>query len=118
MMRWLAGTFALLALVLFVSPGTAADKAAKNQMVKGTIKTVDVDNSVLVVNQKVKAEFVERQLDISDSVEFVIINGSDKKEVIGKEGLSLLAGKEGASVAVKCDKDVKPIKVTVTIKKK
>jgi hypothetical protein len=108
---------ALLALVVFVGAGFGANKAQKNQMVKGTIKSVDVAKGVLVVSQELKNEKVERQLDITSSVEFTIITGNDKKELTGKEGLAELEGKVGARVAVKCDKDVNVLKVTVTLKK-
>jgi hypothetical protein len=108
---------ALLALVVFVGGATAADKAAKNQMVKGTIKSVNVSDGVLVVSQKLKGEAVDRQLDIKDATEFVITIGTEKKEVTGKAGLELLEGKEGAPVSVKCDKDVNVLKVTVKLKK-
>jgi hypothetical protein len=114
-------SYALLAFVVFVLAGTAsqaADKAAKkNQMVKGTIKSVDVSTDVLVVNQKLKGATVERQLDIRDVTEFVIMTGKEKKEASGKDGLRLLEGKEGSSVQVKCDKDVNVLKVTVKLKK-
>ena len=106
---------ALFALGLFVGVGAADDKPVKNQMVKGTVKSVNVKDGVLVVNQKVKNEIVERQLDIKSSTEFVITINGEKKEVNGKEGLELLV--EGASVTVKCDKDVNVLKVTATIKK-
>jgi hypothetical protein len=108
---------ALFVLGLVVGVGAADDKPVKNQMVKGTIKSVDVSTSVLVVNQKVKNETVERQLDIKDNTEFVITIGGEKKELSGKDGLALLEGKVGAEVAVKCDKDVNVLKVTATIKK-
>jgi hypothetical protein len=108
---------ALLSLFLLTGWSVAADKAAKNQMVKGTIKLVDANKALLVVNQKVKNETVIRELDIQDTTEFVIKVGGETKEATGKAALLLLEGKEGASVAVKCDKDVKPVKVTVTIKK-
>jgi hypothetical protein len=49
--------------------------------------------------------------------EFVITIGNEKKELAGKDGLALLEGKEGASVQVKCDKDVNVLKVKATIKK-
>jgi hypothetical protein len=108
-----------VALVLFVGVGSAADKQAKqkNQMVKGTIKSVDVNKNLLIVNQKVKNEFVERQLDIQGTTEFIVNGPGGKKEAVGTAGLELLEGKEGATIAVKCDKDVKPTRVTVTIKK-
>jgi hypothetical protein len=44
---------AALALVVFAGVGVAADKAQKNQMVKGTIKSVNVKDGVLIVSQKV-----------------------------------------------------------------
>jgi len=109
---------ALVALVLFLGATQAADKAAKNQMVKGTIKSVNVKDGVLVVSQKVKNETVDRQLDIKDVTEFVITVGNEKKELAGKAGLELLEGKEGAQVQVKCDKDVNVLKVTAKINKK
>jgi len=108
----------LVALVLFIGATQAADKTAKNQMVKGTVKFVNVKDGVLVVSQKVKNETVDRQLDIKDVTEFVITVGDEKKEVSGKAGLELLEGKEGAQVQVKCDKDVNVLKVTAKINKK
>jgi hypothetical protein len=121
MVRIVAVVGALLAVVLFVSGASAADKgkakAGKNQMVKGTIKSVSVKDGVLVVSQKLKNESVDRQLDIKDSTEFVITIGGETKELTGKDGLALLEGKEGARVAVKCDKDVNVLKVTVKLKK-
>lgn len=110
---------ALLAVALVAVTGFAADKAKakNNQMVKGTIKSIDVKTGVLVVAQKIKNETVDRQLEIKDSTEFDITIGTEKKEVAGKEGLALLDGKIGASVAVKCDKDVNVLKVTVKAKK-
>ncbi len=117
MLRTAGVSCALLAFVVFVGGATAADKAAKNQMVKGTIKSIDVKAGVLVVSQKLKGEAVDRQLDIKDLTEFVIMIGEEKKEVTGKAGLELLEGKEGAQVSVKCDKDVNVLKVTVKLKK-
>ena len=57
MMRIAVG--ALLALGLFVGAAAADDKPVKNQMVKGTVKSVDVKTSVLIVSQKVKNETVD-----------------------------------------------------------
>lgn len=108
---------ALFVLGLCVGAASADDKPVKNQMVKGTVKSVNVQEGVLVVSQKVKDETVERQLDIKDNTEFVITIGGEKKELTGKDGLALLEGKEGAQVQVKCDKDVNVLKVTATIKK-
>jgi hypothetical protein len=118
MLRAVVCACALAALVGLVGTSDAADKtqAQKNQMVKGTIKSVNVKDGVLVVNQKVGNETVERQLDIKDVTEFEIMIGNDKKSLTGKAGLELLDGKEGSSVQVKCDKDVNVLKVTAKIK--
>jgi hypothetical protein len=122
MIRIFACGCTFLALILLTLSGvadaqTAAGKAKKNQMVKGTIKSVDVSKDLLVVNQKVKNETVDRELSILDTTAFVVMTGSEKKEVVGKDGLKLLEGKEGSPVQVKCDKDVNVLKVTVKIKK-
>jgi hypothetical protein len=117
---------ALFSAVLVVGAGTAVakdkddkktGKAVKSQMVKGTIKLVDPAKNLLIVNQKVKNEVVQRELSILETTQFVIMRGNDKEEADGKEGLELLVGKEGASVQVKCDKDVNVLKVTVKLKK-
>ena len=84
---------------------------------KGTIKVVDTDKNVLIVNQKVKNEVVDRELSILESTEFVIMKDGAKQELTGAQGLKALEGSVGAPVQVKCDKDVNVLKVTVTIKK-
>src|SRR5262249_42196402 len=117
MVRTIAFALLALALVVLVGSGLAEAQAQKNQMVKGTIKSVDTTKDLLIVNQKVKNEFVDRELSIMESTEFVVMNGGDKKEAVGKAGLQLLEGREGSNVQVKCDKDVNVLKVTVTIKK-
>ena len=126
MLRTFALALAFVALLgISVGAATADDKSTttqkqtKNQMVKGTIKTVDLENSVLIVNQKVKNETVERQLDIKDVTEFSITIDKETKSASGKDGLAMLVGKtfEGASVQVKCDKDVNVLKVTVKLAK-
>src|SRR5437867_3587139 len=98
MVRAVVCGLAALAL-LFSGAVLAADKgkgkAGNNQMVKGTIKSVDAEAGVLVVLQKVKNETVERQLDIKDNTEFIIATGTDTKEVLGKAGLSQPEVKEG-----------------------
>ena len=106
---------AALAFSFLAVTSTADAQAQKNQMVKGTVKSVNVKDGVLIVLQTVKNEKVERQLDIKDSTEFSITIGDETKELKGKDGLELL--KEGASVQVKCDKDVNVLKVTAKIKK-
>jgi hypothetical protein len=118
MLRFLAVVFAVAALAIFVGSGDAG--AQKNQMVKGTIKLIDSSKDLLVVNQKVKNEVVDRELSILESTEFVIMNAGQKKELTGRQGLVALEaieGRIGAAVQVKCDKDVNVLKVTVTIKK-
>ena len=104
-----------LASVVSAQPPTKQTKG--NQMVKGTVKSVDVKTGVLVVSQDVKNEKVDRQLSITPEVEWTIKTGGETKTVTGKEGLALIAGSEGAIVQVKCDKDVNVQKVTVMIKK-
>jgi hypothetical protein len=118
MLRFFAVVFSVAALIIFVGNGDAL--AQKAQMVKGTIKSVDSSKNLLVVNQKVKNETVDRELSILDTTEFVIMNAGQKKELTGQQGLVALEaieGRVGAAVQVKCDKDVNVLKVTVTIKK-
>ncbi len=106
--------------ILSLGNADAGGKAKKNQMVKGTIKTVDPAKNLLVVAQKVKNETIDRELSILETTEFLILSGKDlkmKAEEVGKAGLSLLVGKEGSQVQVKCDKDVNVLNVTVKIKK-
>jgi hypothetical protein len=86
-------------------------------MVKGTVKTVDTDKDVLVINQKVKNEVVDRELSITPAVEFTVTKkGAESKTASGRDGLRLLEGLEGSSVQVKCDKDVNVISVKVKAK--
>jgi len=109
---------AVLALVIFAGASVADDaKAVKSQIVKGTIKSADPTTNVLIVNQKVGTGIVDRELSISDKVEFVITTKDGTQEVTGKDGLKLLVDAKGASVQVKCDKDVTVLKVTVKITK-
>jgi hypothetical protein len=116
MLRVLGCTVVGLSLAIFAA-SDAISAPQKNQMVKGTIKSVDTSKDLLIVNQKVKNETVDRELSILESTEFLVIDGADKKEAVGRAGLRLLEGKENSPVQVKCDKDVNVIKVTVTIKK-
>jgi hypothetical protein len=120
---------ALLALVVFAGAALAADdnvaKQANNKMVKGTVKSVDADTGVLIVNQELKkdgqTQVVDRELSIKATTRFIIMGGDGKQEADGKDALKLLKrleGVEGARVAVKCDKDVTPTTVTITLKKK
>lgn len=112
---------ALVALVAFVGTAFSADadpgKAVKAQMVKGTIKSADPQTGVLVVNQKVGNSVVDRELTITPKVEFSITTKDGTEEVLGKDGLRLLEDAKGATVQIKCDKDVNVLKVTVRINK-
>jgi len=111
--------FAVVALGFAFLVGAAPEanaQAKKAQMVKGTIKEVQLDKDVLIVNQKVKNEFVDRELSILSTTEFVVTIKGDKKEAVGSAGLKLLENSKGANVQVKCDKDVNVLKVTVTVK--
>src|SRR5262249_19529766 len=120
----------LFTLVVFAGAALSADqtqvdKAANNKMVKGTVKSVDPDTGVLVVNQELKkdgkTQLVDRELSIKANTHFVIMTDEGKQETDGKDGLSLLkklGGGEGSRVAIKCDKDVTPTVVTITLKKK
>ena len=116
MVRTLGCATALFAFVLFSTSATVEGRLAKNQMVKGTIKSVDPSKALLVINQKVKKEVVDRELSILDDTEFIIMKGTEKTTVIGKDGLRLLEGAVGRSVQVKCDKDVNVLQVKVTLK--
>jgi hypothetical protein len=118
MVRLFAIACTLFALLLLVG-GTVDAQAQKNQMVKGSIKSVDSDTRVLVINQKVKNETVDRELSIDENVEFVVtLKGGEKKTVSGRSGLILLEQQKavGSMVQVKCDKDVNVLSVKVTIK--
>ena len=117
MVRILAVACTLLAFLFLINAGTeGAALQQKAQMVKGTIKSVDFKKNVLVINQKLKNDIVDRELSIEPTTEFVVTKGGTKKEGTGADGLALLEGLEKANVAVKCDKDVKVLKVTVTVK--
>jgi hypothetical protein len=116
MIRAIACGLAFLGLFFLVGSMPVEAQAKKAQMVKGTIKEVQLDKDVLIVNQKVKNEFVDRELSILSSTEFVVTIKGEKKEATGSAGLKLLENSKGSSVQVKCDKDVNVLKVTVTVK--
>jgi len=111
-------TCALLAFGFVLGLTADAGAAKKNQMVKGTIKSVSPETDVLVVNQKVGTGVVDRQLSITKEVEWSITTPEGTKELTGREGLEFLKGAEGSSIQVKCDKDVKVLSVKVMLKKK
>ena len=119
----------LLAVAIFAGFALSADndvaKQANNKMVKGTVKSVDADTGVLIVNQELKgkdgkAQVVDRELSIKANTHWVFNTADGKQETDGKDGLSLLSklgGGVGSRVAVKCDKDVTPTTITITLKK-
>jgi hypothetical protein len=109
MIRTVACALAVFVLVGNVSADKKGGNGQNNQMVRGTVKSVEADKAVLIVNQKVKGETVVRELDISDNTVFVFADG----EVVGKEGLQQPELKPGVSVNIKCDKDVKVLRVRV-----
>jgi hypothetical protein len=116
MVRIVAVACTLFAFLFLLS--AASDGAnQKPQMVKGTIKEVQLDKSVLIINQKVKNENVDRELSIETTTEFVLKKkGEQDKTGTGADGFKLLDGLKGSSVQVKCDKDVKVLRVTVMVK--
>src|SRR5438128_11676729 len=78
MVRVFAVACTLLAFLFLVQTGTEGAANQKPQMVKGTIKDVQTDKNVLIVNQKVKNEFVERELSIETTTEFIVMKGTAK----------------------------------------
>jgi hypothetical protein len=118
MLRISAFACSLFAFVLLIHGATEGAQAQKAQMVKGTVKEVQLDKDVLIVNQKVKNEFVDRELSILSTTEFVLKIKGETKTGTGSSGFKLLdiPDAKGAAVQVKCDKDVNVLKVTVTIK--
>lgn len=116
MVRLVAVACTLFAFMFLVQGMTDGAQAQKAQMVKGTIKEVQLDKNVLIVNQKVKKEFVTRELSIEPTTTFAVTIKGQKKEGTGAAGLELLKDAKGANVQIKCDKDVKVLHVKVTIK--
>src|SRR6185295_7957814 len=91
MARIFTVAFTLVAVFLLVQGSSeGGGQQKKAQMVKGTIKEVQLDKDVLIVNQKVKNEFVDRELSILSTTEFVVQSGGEKKEATGSAGLKLL----------------------------
>ena len=94
MVRYLTCT--LLAFGFVVAFTADAEAAKKNQMVKGTIKSVSPEADVLVVNQKVGTGVVDRQLSITKEVEWTISTPEGTQTLSGRDGLKFLVGEEGA----------------------
>ena len=118
MLRFVGVLCAMVAVGLVLSVGSVANaqNTKKNQMVKGTIKTVDAEKDLLVVAQKVKAESVDRELSIGVDTEVTVTVKGETKTASGRNGLRLLEGLEGSSIQVKCDKDVNVLSVKVKAK--
>src|SRR3954471_14912993 len=97
MVRILAMACTLFAFaLLFQGSSEGASQQKKPQMVKGTIKEVQTDKDVLIVNQKVKNEFVDRELSILSTTEFEVTKNGSKQTGIGSAGLKLLEGTKGS----------------------
>jgi hypothetical protein len=119
MVRTLLAAALAFGLVGFAAPDASAAKAKakkadKTQVLTGTVKSIDAAKSLLVVSQTVKKQKVDRELTIGSATTFSVKDGDKTKELTGKEGLALLKGKEGTTVAVKSGKDSKAVSVTVT----
>src|SRR5262249_41648838 len=88
MLRIVGASLAVVAAALFLTLGSAeAQNAKKNQMVKGTIKSVEADKDVLIVAQQVKNEKVDRELSITPDVEFTITAKGKTETANGRNGL-------------------------------
>ena len=116
MVRLLSIACVIAGFAFLLAGVTGEVQAQKAQMVKGTIKDVQVDKDVLIINQKVKNEVVDRELSILSTTEFEVTKGGTTTKATGSAGLKLLEGSKGSMVNVKCDKDVNVLKVTVKIK--
>jgi hypothetical protein len=101
----------IVAVLALFTVGGGFAHAQKPQMVKGTVKKVDVNKDLLIINQQLKGEKVDRELSIETSTIFIVTIDGKKVELLGKQGLEKV--KEGASVNIKCDKDVKVLSVTI-----
>ena len=92
MIRLVALLTTLLAVILVVGGEAGAGKAQKSQMVKGTIKSVDTSKDLLIVNQKVKNEVVDRELSITADTEFVVNAGGRRFTVRAEREVIVSAG--------------------------
>lgn len=108
---------AIATLVLFAGTALTADKKA-GTTVTGTLKKVDAATGSITVAVKNKNETTDKEFKINDATK-VVINGADKKELTGKDGLKNPDVKEGAAVSVAADATGKVTMVTIgTAKKK
>jgi hypothetical protein len=93
---------AVAALAIFAGTGFTAAKAKAGASVSGTIKKVDAAGGTITVAVKDKKQTVDKDYKIADTTK-VVINGTDKKELTGKDGLKNEQVKEGAVVSIMTD---------------
>jgi hypothetical protein len=72
----------------------------KGQESTGTLKRVDPSAGALTVAVKVNDEAVDREFTITDSTTVVLIDGQDRRELKGRDGLKDAAVKQGARVMI------------------
>jgi hypothetical protein len=106
---------ASLALLLAASVSQAAGKAGKKNKkgsaVAGTVKTVDSATGKLTVSVKKKKMFEDKEFTLDDNVKVVAVNGADKKELAGKDGLKAI--KTGDKIRVHLDNNSNVVSVQV-----
>jgi hypothetical protein len=101
-----------IALLVVASLSFAADKP-----VKGKIKSFDAEKKTLTVTTGKKGATEDKDYKVADDVKLTIVQGDDKKELVGPEALKSEELKAGAKVEVTLDGD-KVTAITVTLKKK
>jgi hypothetical protein len=113
--------FGLLALGLFLGTGESADKKKKkaNAPIQGKVFSVDAEKGsvrllITTRNKKEKTE-TDAAYQVDDDTK-IIINGKDKKEYEGKEGLKYVNKDDMATVVL--DSDFKTISITISPGKK
>jgi hypothetical protein len=95
---------AVLALLLGAGvslAGKGAKKGKKGHAVAGTVKIIDAAGGTLTITTKKKKVQEDKEFKIGDTAKVVVVNGTDKKELSGKDGLKSI--KEGDKVRVQAD---------------
>jgi hypothetical protein len=92
---------AFLCAAVVVALTADVGRSADGKEVKGTIKKIDGDKITVAV--KVKKEVTEKEFTVTEKTKFTIMQGDDKKEMTGKDGLKEL--KEGDAVSIIADGD-------------
>jgi hypothetical protein len=114
----------VLAFGLFTFQVEAADKADKKKAagknVAGKITKVDAASGTITVAVKAKGEKEAKDttFTITDDVKVMILDGEQKKEMVGKEGLKDAKFKEGEMVTIKTDEAGKVLGVQIGAGKK